>query len=149
MNPIDLFSARTLRPFARHLAALPAIALMACGGGGDAGPGVAGQSANAAPLIVQEPASLSVSAGRPARFEVAAIGAPPLTYRWQRDDADVEGATASSYTLPAASVGDNGVAYRVVVSNDAGSVNSDAARLVVVANAPALVAAPQPGGASD
>ena len=53
-----------------------------------------------APTITDQPNSLTVSAGEPASFTVAAAGTAPLSYQWQRDGIPVSGATEATYRLP-------------------------------------------------
>jgi glucose/arabinose dehydrogenase len=89
-----------------------------------------------APVIATPPAAQSVAAGQPATFSVEATGQEPLAYQWQRDGADIPGATASSFTLGTTSAADSGAAFRVVVTNALGSVTSAAATLTVVTDAP-------------
>ena len=108
--------------------------LGACGGGG--GDGAApdktspGGQAGTAPAITVQPTSQSVPEGSAASFSVGATGTA-LTYQWRRNGSPIEGATASSYALPAAGLGDRGSNFSVVVSNAAGSVTSSAATLTV------------------
>jgi hypothetical protein len=87
-----------------------------------------------APMITQHPANLTVNVGEPASFTVAASGATPLGYQWQRNNMDIAGATASSYTLNPATLADNGAQFRCVVSNGFGTATSNAATLTVVNN---------------
>jgi hypothetical protein len=70
--------------------------------------------------------------GESATFEVEASGTPPLTYQWQRDGEDIDGADEASYTLDDAQLSDDGAEFSVVVSNDEGDATSDAATLHVV-----------------
>jgi glucose/arabinose dehydrogenase len=91
---------------------------------------------NQAPQITSHPASVTVSAGKPASFSVTASGAAPLSYRWQRDGTDIPGATSSSYALASTSLSDDGATFRAVVTNDLGSATSDWATLTVTANTP-------------
>ena len=100
-----------------------------------------------APSISVQPADVTVSRGQPATFTVSATGTAPLSYQWQRDGADIPGATQASYTLAPTTPGDTGSVFRVRVSNAAGSVTSDNATLTVVDSAPpeATITAP-PGG---
>jgi hypothetical protein len=107
-----------------------AVTVAACGGGGGSGSGTPPPSATA-PAITSQPASLTVKAGQAANFTVVASGTAPLTYQWQKDGAAVAGATASTYTTAPTTVADDGAQYTVVVSNAAGSMTSDAARLSV------------------
>ncbi len=65
------------------------------------------------------------------RTEVSAA-ADTLTYQWYKDGTAISGATASSYTIESAKQSDAG-SYTVTVSNDGGSVTSDAAILTVKA----------------
>lgn len=84
-----------------------------------------------APYINTQPAGQTVSAGQSATFSVAAAGTPPLTYQWQKNGADIAGATSSSYTTPVTTTSDSGEMFRVMVSNTAGSVTSNSATLTV------------------
>ncbi len=85
------------------------------------------------PTIMTQPASQAVTAGQAATFSVAAGGTAPLSYQWQKNSANISGATASTYTTPATVAGDNGAAFRVVVANAAGSITSNAVMLTVTA----------------
>src|SRR5207245_10272884 len=58
-------------------------------------------------------------------------GTPPLTYQWQKNGADIPGATSSSYTTPATTSADSGAMFRVVITNSAGSATSNSATLTV------------------
>jgi len=60
-------------------------------------------------------------------------GTAPLTYQWQKNNANISGATSASYTTPATVSGDNGAAFRVTVTNSAGSATSNPAMLTVTA----------------
>ncbi len=84
-----------------------------------------------APTITSQPADQSVTAGQTATFNVTATGTAPLTYQWQRNGTNITGATAGSYTTPATTLADSGATFRVVVSNGAGPVTSNAATLTV------------------
>jgi alpha-tubulin suppressor-like RCC1 family protein len=95
-----------------------------------------------AAAISAPPVAITVNDGASATFSVAATGSAPLTYQWQRNGADVAGATAASYTLPAAALADSGAGFAVRVSGPGGSVTSSAALLTVVAVAPAITTQP-------
>lgn len=84
-----------------------------------------------APAITTQPQNQIVTAGQTATFSVVATGTAPLGYQWQKNNANISGATSSSYTTPATTTSDNGSAFDVVVSNSAGSVTSNAATLTV------------------
>jgi hypothetical protein len=84
-----------------------------------------------APTITTQPADKTVTAGQTATFTVVATGTAPLSYQWQKNAADITGATAASYTTPVTTTADSGALFRVVVSNTAGSVTSGTATLTV------------------
>jgi hypothetical protein len=84
-----------------------------------------------APSITVQPANATVSVGQMATFSVTATGTAPLGYQWQKNSANISGATAASYTTPATTSGDNGAKFDVVVSNSAGSMTSGTAMLTV------------------
>ena len=90
-------------------------------------------SSSGFPQITQHPANRTVPVGGSATFTVSATGPAPLSYQWQKNNADIPGATSASYTTPAASPADNNSTYRCRVTNTAGSVMSNAATLTVVA----------------
>lgn len=102
-----------------------------------------------APAITAAPASVSVIAPTAAVFHVTATGTA-VTYQWQRSVnggttwANVDGATDASLDSGATDPTQDGIRYRVIVSNAAGSVTSDAATLSVspAPAAPAFVAQP-------
>ena len=86
------------------------------------------------PSITQNPQSRTVPTGGSATFTVAATGAQPLSYQWQRDTVNIPGATATSYTINNAQPQDNGATFRCRVSNTLGLVTSAAATLTVSDN---------------
>ncbi|HEX3121650.1 MAG TPA: immunoglobulin domain-containing protein, partial [Candidatus Acidoferrum sp.] len=86
-----------------------------------------------APMITTQPISQTVGVGQSASFVVIATGSAPLSYQWQKNGANIAGATSTSYTTPAATTGDNAAKFSVVVSNSAGSVASNVATLTVTA----------------
>ncbi len=95
-----------------------------------------------APTITTQPTNHTVTAGQTATFTVTATGTAPLSYQWQKNGANIAGATLSSYTTPATTTSDSGSTFDVVVSNSAGTVTSNAATLTV--NAPAIQVSPNP-----
>ena len=84
-----------------------------------------------APVITTQPSNATVPAGQTASFSVVAGGTPPLSYQWQRNNANITGATGTAYTTPATSSSDNGAKFDVVVSNSYGSVTSSSVTLTV------------------
>ena len=87
-----------------------------------------------------QPANQIVTAGETATFTVMASGTAPLSYQWLKNNANIGGATAASYTTPATIAGDSGAKFDVVVTNSAGSMASSMATLTVnaAAVAPAI-----------
>jgi glucose/arabinose dehydrogenase len=120
-----------------------ALYYLARGGGSSTGVVYRITYGNSAPTITTQPASQTVAAGASATFSVGASGAAPLRYQWQRNGAAISGATGPTYTLTAAA-GDNGARFRVVVSNDFGSVTSSEAVLTVSSNQAPTAAITQP-----
>jgi hypothetical protein len=84
-----------------------------------------------APTIDTQPESQTVNQHSSVTFSVVASGTAPLSYQWQKDGTDIDGATGEDYTFTANSGSDAGE-YRCVVSNSAGSATSDAATLTLV-----------------
>jgi DNA-binding beta-propeller fold protein YncE len=132
-----------------------ALALAACGGGGNDSVTAASQTAgtvsnsaatliatDSAPVITSQPASLSVSAGQGAQFSVSASSSVTETYQWQQAGANIAGATAASYSLPDTTLSDSGEQFSVIVSNVAGSVTSSTATLTVLPIPAAITAQP-------
>src|SRR6266567_480784 len=101
-------------------------------------------AAPVAPAITIQPTSQTVSAGQTASFSVVATGTAPLSYQWQKNGANVTGATAANYTTPATTISDSGSTFRVVVNNATGTITSVAATLTVNAApvAPSITAQP-------
>ena len=109
--------------------------LSGCGGGG-------GRDPAAPPAITTHPADLTVAEGQTATFTVAATSSVTLTYQWQRDDADIPGATSVTYETPATTLAADGAQFTCIVSNSAGSVTSDPATLTVNLAPPAIATHP-------
>jgi hypothetical protein len=101
-------------------------------------------AAAVAPTITTQPANQTVTVGQTATFTVTATGTAPLSYQWQKNSANISGATASSYTTPATTSGDNGAKFDVVVRNSAGNQTSAMATLTVNAAAVAPTITTQP-----
>ena len=96
-----------------------------------------------APTITAQPTDQSVTEPAAASFVAAASGVPTPTWQWQLSTdngaswANINGATAASYTTQATSLPDSGKRFRAVAGNASGNVNSNAALLTVSAAAPA------------
>lgn len=82
------------------------------------------------PAIIGQPRSQTATMGSKVTFEVAAIGATPLSYQWIKDGTDLAGATGAILTLTNLTRRDSAI-YAVSVSNAAGSKRSSNAVLRV------------------
>jgi hypothetical protein len=82
--------------------------------------------------ITANPQSITRTIGQSATFSVGASGDAPLSYQWQKNLANVAGATSSSYTIASAQTNDAGN-FRCVVVNPYGSATSAVATLTVTA----------------
>ena len=71
--------------------------------------------------ITQQPASTTVPELYPASFSVQAAGTPPIYYQWNRNGANIAGATDATYNIAAASLTNNNDVYFCTVSNFANS----------------------------
>jgi len=101
----------------------------------------------APPVVTTDPVSQTVTAGSAVTFTAAALGAQPLSFRWQRGGADLPGASSPTLTLQSVTEADDGARFRFVVTNAAGSAASAEAVLRVTSNRPpaAAIAAPAEG----
>lgn len=86
---------------------------------------------NVPPALTLQPASQTVTAGQTATFTVTATGTGTLSYQWKKNGTAISGATAASYTTPATATTDSGSSFTVTVTDNAGSVTSNAAILTV------------------
>jgi uncharacterized repeat protein (TIGR02543 family) len=101
-----------------------------------------GRTATTSPAISTQPVNRSVTEGQTASFSVAATGSGTLTYQWQKNQVNVTGATASSYTTPTLTLADNGSRYRCIITNAGGSTTSSEATLTVTMRAPVISTQP-------
>jgi Immunoglobulin domain len=93
-------------------------------------------SSSTAPTISAQPSAQSVLAGQNASFSVIAGGSAPLTYQWQKGNANLsDGGIYSGVltnVLKLTGVGTNNAGnYSVVITNATGATNSLAAPLTV------------------
>ena len=100
-----------------------------------------------APVIINNPASLTLPASSNATFSVVATGSRPLGYQWLFKKTPIAGATAPQYSLSNVQSGNSG-AYQVIVSNSLGTVTSTAATLTVTPLAPYFTIQPVSGQAA-
>jgi hypothetical protein len=94
--------------------------------------------------IFQQPTNITAYEGASASFSVHAKGSDPIHYQWRRDNADVLGATNSTWVIETVQLSDASTNITVVVSNAAGLRLSMRATVKVLSNIyPAIVAQPQ------
>ena len=91
-----------------------------------------------APSITQHPGNQTVNIGQPVTFMVTANGSTPLSYQWQRDMVNINGATSANYMIPGAVLTDNGAMFRCVVTNPVGTATSKEGTLTVQEPIPGL-----------
>jgi len=94
------------------------------------------------PSIIAQPQNRIVATNGNASFSVSLCGTPPFTFQWQFNGDPITDATNATLNLFNVTPDGAGL-YRVVVSNAAGSVTSDAATLIVQFP-PVITAQPQP-----
>ena len=81
--------------------------------------------------ILQHPSNQTVTVGQTATFSVAAVGAVPITYQWQKNAQPIPGATGLTYTTPPTVASDDSSQFQVVISHSASHVTSASAVLSV------------------
>ncbi|HEY0548041.1 MAG TPA: lamin tail domain-containing protein, partial [Verrucomicrobiae bacterium] len=93
-----------------------------------------------APLITTNLTSITVEEGRAAGFEPQVANFLPQSYRWQRNGADLPGATNRSYSIPITALTDNGALFRAFITNRVGMTNTIEVQLTVFTdtNAPTV-----------
>jgi hypothetical protein len=101
------------------------------------------------PLVTTEPNSVTVLTGQPATFTAAASGSPAPLVQWEYSTdggatySVITGASSTTYTIPATTLGQNGNLYVAQFTNLGGMVASEAALLTVQAP-PAFTSAAPP-----
>jgi hypothetical protein len=95
--------------------------LASCGGGSDS------SSPTNSLKIDTQPVSVNAKPGDQVTLFIIASSSAPLTYQWQKNGVDIQGATSATYILSAATFADSSSDYRVLVR----SGDSQAASLTV------------------
>jgi len=103
--------------------------------------GISGKCPLGAPVIISQPTNQTVVAGYTASFSVMASGALPLSYQWQFNGTNIDGATNSILALTNVKPAGAG-SYTVTVTNRLGSLTSSNAVLTVLAIPPTIVSQP-------
>lgn len=95
------------------------------------------------PLIRTSPQSTTVMVGESIHLTASAYGTPPFVYQWFKDDQPLYTETDAVLAIFAAEMSDSG-AYRVEISNIAGTVSTGVADITVTAP-PQIVISPSGG----
>ena len=82
------------------------------------------------PEITAHPQSQTLEAGAQLALSVTVEGTEPFTYQWQKAGEAINGGTGSTLVIPVTQLADAGI-YSVVVSNDAATVVSEDAIIIV------------------
>ena len=85
---------------------------------------------NFPPQIKRHPESQLINPGSHVTFSITASGVPPLSFQWQKDGKDLNGATSDIYAIDSVSEKNEGF-YSCSVNNSAGSVRSKDAELLL------------------
>lgn len=93
------------------------------------------------PSIQSHPEAVNNITGHSITLEISACGDGPLEYQWMKDRTAVPGATESSLTFESLTLSDAGN-YSVVVTNLAGTIETDPALLEVSELPPTFVSQP-------
>lgn len=97
-----------------------------------------------APAVTAQPASVSVTPGRPASFLVAAIGTAPMSYQWRRNGTVIPGATGEGYSIAATTLADSGATFSVTMTNALGTITSNSVSMTVASTVVAPTISTQP-----
>ena len=81
--------------------------------------------------ITKQPVDTAVDEGKTATFSFAVNCEGTLQYQWQRNGANISGATSSTYSIQSVQYSDSGTTYRCIVENAAGKDTSNSATLFV------------------
>src|SRR5205823_579304 len=82
------------------------------------------------PVFSTQPQSQTKYEGQSVTFTAQAVGNPAASYQWRFNNANISGATSTSYTKTGLTTGDAGN-YVVVASNTSGSSTSAVAVLTI------------------
>jgi sugar lactone lactonase YvrE len=93
--------------------------------------------------LTTQPQAQTAKDGEVVSFDVGATGSQPVQYQWLRNGTPIAGATQATYTTAALTLTDDGALFKVVLTNPAGSVTSQEARLQVSPVPPRVVTAPE------
>jgi alpha-tubulin suppressor-like RCC1 family protein len=113
---------------------------------GEARSAVATLTVHAPPLVIEQPAGITIEVGQSAVFEAAASGFPAPTVQWEISTnsggtwSTVQGATSDQLAVANATASENGDEYRARFTNAAGQATTAVATLTVATTHYAAVA---------
>jgi uncharacterized delta-60 repeat protein len=81
--------------------------------------------------LLSQPSPQTLNSGGTLTLSASATGTSRVSYRWQRNGADLPGQTNATLVIPSTSVADTG-SYRVVVSNRSGTLEGREVSVVVL-----------------
>ena len=87
--------------------------------------------ASGPPIVLQQPVSVTRYEGAAVSFSVSVAGSVPWSFQWKKGGTAITGATAATYSIPAALSGDAG-SYTVTITNPYGATTSSAAVLSIL-----------------
>ncbi len=87
-----------------------------------------------APVFSTQPTNVLVPVGEDAVFTAQANGSSTIIYQWQRNGADIPGASDNTLTISATMLSDSGAVFQCIAYNPFGAVNSTSALLRVTTN---------------
>lgn len=99
------------------------------GAGGSVISNAATVTVNALPVITQQPTNQEITEGDTLTLSITATGA--TGYQWKKDGSNIPSANAATYTKENATTADDAGSYTCVVTGAGGSVESNAATVVV------------------
>lgn len=85
------------------------------------------------PNIIDQPQSVSLNWGAVLNLDVSIQNPNGATFQWQKDGADIPGATTSAFHIPQATSQDAGL-YQVLITQDGDTATSEAASVTVEAS---------------
>ena len=86
---------------------------------------------DSAPFILKQPSDQTAFVSADVFFSISTVGEPPLTYQWQHNGVDVNGATSTALVLRNVQFSDQGI-YSAKVQNARGMITSLPAVLTVI-----------------
>ncbi len=86
----------------------------------------------AQPTIIQHPVNQQVIEGNSVSFSIVASSSDTIFYQWFRNGTSISGQTASTFTIPTASLNDNGDEFYCEVSDTSETLISETATLSVI-----------------